>query len=33
MNFTPVLYLSVERNRSNIDYYSYKKANISVGLE
>lgn len=32
-NFSPLLLLSVERNRSNIGYYTYKKANFSVGLE
>lgn len=33
MNFTPVLYLSFEKNESNIDYYSYQKVNFSIGLE
>jgi outer membrane protein len=32
-NFTPLLVFSVERNRSNIDYYTYRKANFSIGLE
>lgn len=32
-NFTPILLLSVEKNRSNIDYYSYRKANFSIGFE
>ncbi len=32
-NFTPVLLLSVEKNRSNIDYYSYRKVNFSIGFE
>lgn len=33
MNFTPVLYLSFEKNESNIDYYSYQKVNFSIGFE
>jgi Surface lipoprotein assembly modifier/Tetratricopeptide repeat len=33
LGFTPVLLLSAEKNNSNIDYYSYKKAIISVGFE
>jgi hypothetical protein len=33
MNFTPALVLSLERNRSNIDFYSYRKANLSVVME
>jgi hypothetical protein len=33
MNFSPVLILSVERNRSNIDFYSYEKVNVSLAFE
>ena len=33
MNFTPVVILSVDRNESNIDFYSYEKANLSVAFE
>jgi hypothetical protein len=33
MNFTPVLILSVDRNESNIDFYSYEKVNLSLALE
>jgi outer membrane protein len=33
MNFTPALALSLERNESNIDFYSYRKANIYLVLE
>lgn len=33
MNFTPALVLSLERNRSSIEFYSYRKANFSVVLE
>ena len=33
MDFTPALVLSLERNRSNIDFYGYRKANLSVVLE
>jgi hypothetical protein len=33
MNFTPALVFSFERTRSNIEFYSYRKANASVVLE
>ena len=33
MNFAPVLVVSLEHNRSNIDFYAYRKANLSVMLE
>jgi outer membrane protein len=33
MNFTPAVVLALERNESNIDFYSYRKANFSVVLE
>jgi hypothetical protein len=30
MDFTPALVVSLEHNRSNIDFYGYRKANLSV---
>jgi hypothetical protein len=33
MNFTPAVVVSLERNRSNIAFYGYRKANVSVALE
>lgn len=33
MNFTPALVLSLDRTRSNIDFYSYQKLNVSISLE
>ncbi|HEX5477192.1 MAG TPA: porin family protein [Burkholderiales bacterium] len=33
MNFSPVLILSLEKNRSNIDFYSYEKVNLSLAFE
>jgi hypothetical protein len=33
MNYTPALVFSWERNRSNIAFYGYRKANVSVVLE
>ena len=33
MNYTPALVLSLERNASNIGFYSYRKTNVQVVLE
>jgi hypothetical protein len=33
MNFAPAVVVSLERNRSNIAFYGYRKANLSVVLE
>jgi outer membrane protein len=33
MNFTPALAVTLERNESSIDFYSYRKANIYLVLE
>jgi len=33
MGRAPVLILSLEKNASNIDFYSYSKASVSVGLQ
>ena len=33
LNFTPALLLTLERTESNIDFYSYRKANFFVVLE
>ena len=33
MNFTPALVFSLEKTRSNIAFYSYQKANVSVAME
>jgi outer membrane protein len=32
-NFTPALIVSLERNRSSLDFYSYKKVSASIALE
>jgi hypothetical protein len=33
MNFTPALVISLDRSRSNIGFYSYEKANVSIAME
>lgn len=33
MNFTPVVVFSLERNHSNLAFYGYRKANVSLMLE
>jgi Surface lipoprotein assembly modifier len=33
LNYTPALVASLERNDSNIDFYSYRKANLYLVLE
>jgi hypothetical protein len=33
MNFTPALAMTLERNDSTIDFYSYRKANVYLVLE
>jgi outer membrane protein len=33
MNYTPALVVSLERNEANIDFYSYRKANLYLVLE
>jgi hypothetical protein len=33
MNFTPVLIFSIDRTRSNLPFYSYEKANVSIAME
>jgi hypothetical protein len=33
MNLSPVVAFSVEKNRSNIDFYEYRKANVSIAFE
>jgi tetratricopeptide (TPR) repeat protein len=33
MNYRPALTVSFERNRSNIDFYGYRKVNLSMALE